>query len=214
MTVMGRKPLLLFPCNGNAVEAIDCIGDGWECIGFVDDSLAKQGTTVFGLPVFARSVLDEILEAKVLAVPGSPSSYSRRREFIDSLKLTCDRFATIIHPAADVSRNASVGFNTLLMAGAVLTSNASVGNHCCILPNTVIHHDAVVGDWSLVGSNVTLAGGVRLGLNCYIGSGTSVMNGVQIGDGVLAGLGSNIVRDVEAGTRVAGNPAKPIVEKV
>src|SRR5690242_8333314 len=80
-----KKDLLLFPCNGNAVEALDCLGDNFRAIGFLDDSREKLGTAVCGLPVLSRNAISDFPHAKVLAVPGSPVSFRRRHEFIASL---------------------------------------------------------------------------------------------------------------------------------
>lgn len=201
-------PLLIFPCNGNAIEALDCLGDIWRCVGFIDDSPLKQDTHVFGIPVLSRNAIRELPEAMILAVPGSPTSFPARDDLIEGLKIESERFAQVTHPSARISQRASVGRNVLLMAGVVVTSNAVIGAHVCVLPNSVVHHDSVIGDWTLIGSNVTIAGGAVVGHKCYIGSGTNIMNGIRVGEGALIGLGSNVIRDVPAGARVAGNPAK------
>jgi sugar O-acyltransferase (sialic acid O-acetyltransferase NeuD family) len=202
--------LLIFPCNGNALEALDCLGSAFRCVGFVDDTPAKQGTAVAGLPVLGRNAFHDMPEAAVLAAPGGPASYLARRRIIEGLSLPRARFARVIHPAARVSPLATLGSNVLLMAGVVVTSNARIGDDVCILPNTVVHHDAVIGDRCLIGSNVTIAGGVVLGENCYVGSGTSIMHAISVGAGALIGIGSNVIRPVAPAARVAGNPARTL----
>lgn len=209
-TSTDAQPLLIFPFNGNALEAIDCLGGAFRLLGFIDDTPEKQGDSGCGPGVFARSALSQWLEAQVLAVPGSPASFRSRRTVIESLGVAPGRFARVIHPTARVSPLATLGHNVLIMAGVVVTSNAVIGDHVCVLPNTVIHHDVRIGAWSLVGSNVTVAGSTHVGENCYIGSGSSLMNGLQLGHGTLVGLGSNVIRDTPAGSRVAGNPARPL----
>jgi hypothetical protein len=96
------KPLLIFPCNGNGVEALDCLGDEYRMIGFVDDTPAKQASTRFGYPVRARAAFLEDDSAEVLAVPGSPTSFLTRRQLVESLNLPATRFARVVHPTARV----------------------------------------------------------------------------------------------------------------
>jgi sugar O-acyltransferase (sialic acid O-acetyltransferase NeuD family) len=211
MTAMPSQvltPLLIFPCNGNGLEALDCLGERYQMVGFIDDTPEKQGTAVFGHPVLSRRALQDHAPAQVLAVPGGPASFRRRVAVVEGLGLEANRFATVIHPSARISPLASIGRNVLIMAGVVVTSNAVIGDHVCILPNTVVHHDVVIGDWTLVGSNVSIAGGARLGSNCYVGSGSRIINGVEVGDRALIGLGSNVIRGVARDATVAGNPAR------
>jgi sugar O-acyltransferase (sialic acid O-acetyltransferase NeuD family) len=204
------QPLLIFPYNGNGIEALDCLGSAYRFIGFVDDTPQKRGIDPHGYPVLDRGAFARFSEARVLAIPGSPSSYRSRKELIQGLGIAEERFASVIHSAARVSPLASLGCNVLIMAGVVITSNALIGSHSCILPNTVIHHDVVVGAWSLIGSNVTIAGNTVIEENCYIGSGSSIMNGLHVGMGALVGLGSNVIKSVAAEDRVVGNPAHEI----
>ena len=210
MSSSDTQPLLIFPCNGNGIEALDCLGNTYEMIGFVDDAVEKRASRVAGHPVYGREAFTDYPASRVLAVPGSPSSYQSRSTIIEGLPVAADRFATVVHPRATVSPLARIGRNVLIMAGVVVTSNAVIGDHVCILPNTVIHHDVFVGPWSLIGSGVTIAGSAMIGENCYIGSGSSVIHGVTLGDRCLVGLGSNVIRSVGANLGVAGNPAREL----
>ena len=208
------EKLLIFPFNGNGLEAVDCLQGSFELIGFVDDTPEKQGKSKYGYEVFGREAFKAYPDAKVLAVPGGPQSFMNRIEIIKSLNLELERFTTVIHPKASVSSLAIIGKNVLIMAGVTITSNATLEDHVCVLPNTVIHHDSVIGAWTLIGSGVVIAGHVRVGHNCYFGSGSTIMNGIEIGDQSLVGLGSNVIRSVSPRTRVAGNPAKEISQPI
>jgi sugar O-acyltransferase (sialic acid O-acetyltransferase NeuD family) len=204
------KKLIIFPFNGNGLEALGCLGNDYELIGFADDTPEKQGKTTFGFEVFSRDLIERYKEAFVLAVPGSASSYKLRKSIINQLNIGESRFAKVVHPNASISPLAKIGFNTLFMAGVVLTSNCIIGNHVCILPNSVIHHDTQIGDFTLLGSNVTVAGGTKLGNNCYVGSGSRIINGIEVGNQSLIGLGSNVIRSVPENSKVVGNPARKI----
>jgi sugar O-acyltransferase (sialic acid O-acetyltransferase NeuD family) len=204
------QDLLIFPFNGNGLEALSCLGKNFNFLGFVDDTPEKQGQHALGFTVHTRKAFEEFPNALVLAVPGSPGSFTIRHNIIAGLNLPAERFATVIHPKADVSPFAKVGLNTLLMSGVVLTSNCIVGDHVCILPNTVIHHDSSVGNYTLIGSNVTVAGNTTVGSNCYIGSGSSIINGISIASETLIGMGSNVIKPVTSKSKLAGNPAKAL----
>jgi hypothetical protein len=47
---------LIFPFNGNGLEALDCLGGAWTFAGFVDDTPEKQGRSKHGTRVLARGV--------------------------------------------------------------------------------------------------------------------------------------------------------------
>jgi sugar O-acyltransferase (sialic acid O-acetyltransferase NeuD family) len=202
------RPLLIFPCNGNGIEALDALGKAFHCIGFVDDTAAKQAQGCMGLPVWDRSALQRHSDAAVLAVPGGPGSFRSRADVIASLGVSRERLATVVHPRASVSTRARIGVNVLLMAGVVVTSNAVIGDHVCILPNSVVHHDSVVGSWTLIGTGVVVTGGVAVEDNCYISSGSTIRNGLRLGTRCLVGLGSTVIRDVAPEETVAGSPAR------
>ena len=206
------EQLLIFPFNGNALEALDCIDGQYELLGFIDDTPEKQGMSKWGIPVFDRTALQKYSDARVLAVPGSPASYKKRKEHIDSLEIDPARFITLVHPSANIGKFVTLGTNCLIMAGVVITSNASIGDHVCILPNTVIHHDAVIHSYTLFGCNIAVAGGTVVERNCYIGSGTNIISGITIGEFSLIGLGSNVIRSVPPQSKVAGNPARELTK--
>ena len=211
------KKLFLFPFGGNAKEsllsllAINALRQEWDILGFLDDDPAQQGKDYCGIKVLGgREFLNRHADAFVLAVPGSPTSYLRRKSVIESLAVDTSRFAMVIHPSVVTAPDAVIGYNTLLMSNVVVSCSARVGNHCIVLPNTVIAHDSIIGDYCCVGSNVSISGTVTVGPECYIGSGTKIRESIRIGGRTLVGLGSNVISHIEQDAVAVGNPARVI----
>jgi sugar O-acyltransferase (sialic acid O-acetyltransferase NeuD family) len=211
------KKLLIFPFGGNGKEsllsilAINKAGQEWDVAGFIDDDQTLHGKEYNGVQVLGgRELLKEYSDIFVLAVPGSPKGYLKRRSIIESLAVDRSCFATIIHPSVVRAPDSVVGYNTLLMPHVVASCGVRIGSHCVVLPNTVISHDSTVGDYCCIGSNVSISGSVSIGAECYIGSGVRVREDIRIGNRSLIGLGSNVISDIEEGTVVVGNPARAI----
>jgi sugar O-acyltransferase (sialic acid O-acetyltransferase NeuD family) len=209
------KKLLLFPFGGNAREAvisvlaINAIKQEWDLAGFIDDNSSQHGRDYCGIKVLGdRELLKEHADAFILAVPGSPKGYLKRKSIIESLGLEKSRFATIIHPSVVTAPDAVIGYNTVIMPNVVVSCGVQVGNHCVILPNTVIAHDSKLGDYCCIGSNVSISGSVTIGSECYIGSGVKMREDVCIGNRSLIGLGANVICDIEQGVVAFGNPAR------
>ena len=209
------KKLLLFPFGGNARESLLSVfatnerNKEWDILGFIDDDPSQLGKDCCGIKVVGgRVILEEIPDAFLLAVPGSPTSYLRRKDIISSLHADRSRFATIIHPSVVIAPDATIGHNTIIMPNVVISCGVRIGSHCILLPNSVVSHDSIVDDYCCIGSNVSISGSVRIGSSCYIGSGTKMRENVSIGEGTLVGLGSNVISDIEAGVVAAGSPAK------
>lgn len=211
------KKLLIFPFGGNAKEsllsvlAMNELQREWHIAGFIDDDRSLHGRAYHGIKVLGgREVLREQPDAFVLAVPGSPGSYLRRKEIIEGLAVEQSRFATIIHPSIVQAPDSVIGYNTLLMPHVVVSCSVRIGSHCIVLPNTVISHDSIVGDYCCIGSNVSISGSVNIGPECYIGSGVKIRENIRIGGRSLVGLGSNVIADIESDIVAVGNPAREI----
>ena len=207
--------LIFFPFGGNAREAITVVNainknkKTWELIGFIDDNSDLWSKEFFGYKVLGgKEKLKDYPNAKILAVPGRPDNYFKREHIINSLNLSVNRFTTLIHPSAQISKDTKIGYNTLIMAGVVITSNVTIGNNCVILPNTVISHDSIIDDFCLIGSNVSISGGVHIEKNCYIGTGSKIIQEITIREKSLIGLGTVVLKSTEAGSVIVGNPGK------
>ncbi len=139
---------------------------------------------------------------------GSPASFARKPAIIASTGVGPERFVTIVHPTASVSRTAILGRGTVVFQHVTITTSVQIGDHVIVLPNSVVSHDDLIGDFTTIAGGVCISGGVRVGTCCYLGTRSSVIGGATIGDGALIGMGSVVLGDVPAGTVVVGTPAR------
>lgn len=207
---MANKEIVPIGLSGNCVELFEVLADNFHIPAILDDGKCGEDAHFEGVPVLPLSAYSKFAESRFVFLIGSDRSYRARAGLIGGLGLARDRFATIVHPQARVSRFAEMGQGAVLYAGVTVTSNAHIGDHVMIMPHAVVHHDVTIGAHSLVGAGVILAGSVEVGDSCYIGSGSAIRNGTTIGAGALVGMGSVVVRDVAPGAVVAGNPARAL----
>ncbi|MGH8490336.1 MAG: NeuD/PglB/VioB family sugar acetyltransferase [Gammaproteobacteria bacterium] len=205
---MAKAPILVLGFGGNAIDAIDTIESSYEIIGFIDDDSERQQPVFGDIPIYSRQILEKHKDTKVITLIGSDATIRARRNIINSFNVPRSRFATIIHPAAIVSKRTTLGHDVIVFAGAVIAANVIIGNHIFVLPNSVIHHDVCIGDFTLIGANVTIAGHVSVGESCYLGSASSIRNNISIGEGSIIGMAANVVHSVAPGSTMIGNPAR------
>jgi sugar O-acyltransferase (sialic acid O-acetyltransferase NeuD family) len=215
---MSVRELVLAGAGGFARETAAAVraaveaGAAWRLLGFLDDDPALRGQRRAGLPILGGLDRARELDAEVVVCVGSPRDYGVRQRIVARLDLPAGRYATVVHPGAQVAAGCSVGPGTVLLAGAVLTAEVSIGAHVAVMPQVVLTHDNVVGDFATVASGVRFGGGVRVAAGAYVGAGALIRESVTIGAGALVGLGSVVLSDIPPGQVWVGNPARYLRE--
>jgi sugar O-acyltransferase (sialic acid O-acetyltransferase NeuD family) len=209
-----------------AVHAVNQDRPTWRLLGFLDDDPALAGSTRAGLPILGGTGAltgtptagvrtagvpaggPDLADAAVLVCVGNPRDYAARRRVVRRLGLPADRYATVVHPAAQVGTGSAVGPGSVLLAGTVLTADVTVGAHVAVMPHAVLTHDDRVEDYATIASGVRLGGAAVLREGAYVGAGALLREGVTVGSWSLVGMGSVVLRDVPPGQVWAGNPAR------
>jgi len=193
------------------VEEINANGLRWNLLGFLDDDAAMRGKLVNGYPVLGPApAAADYPAARLIVGVASYKSRGMRRKVVERLDVARDRFATIVAPAASVSRHASIGRGCAILHRVVVAHNAVIGDHSLISSACVVGHDARLSSYVTLAQNATINGSTCLEDEVYVGAGATIRDGVRVGAGALVGLGAAVFRDVPSGDTVLGNPAKSL----
>jgi sugar O-acyltransferase (sialic acid O-acetyltransferase NeuD family) len=211
------KRIVILGTGGNSIDILDTINDlntesqhrSYDCIAFLDDNQSVWGKTVHGIPVLGPlSLATEMVDCCFVNGIGSPSNFWKKELIISRTGLALERFETLVHPSASLSRLAQLGQGTVVFQNATITSNVRIGNHVVVLPGSIISHDVTIGDYTCIAGGVSISGQVRVGTSCYLGTNSSIIGGVEIGYQSLVGMGSVVLADVPENSVVVGNPAR------
>jgi sugar O-acyltransferase (sialic acid O-acetyltransferase NeuD family) len=200
--------LVIAGAGGLARETAACLTSAHRLLGFLDDDPALHGETRAGVPILGPVALAPTMNAQVVVCIGSPRNYAARAQVVRRLGLPPTRYATVIHPSAQVAAGCTVGPGSVLLPQVTLTADVTVGAHVAVMPQVVLTHDDVVEDFATIASGVRLGGSVHIGRGAYVGAGALIREGVTVGDGALVGLGSVVLSDVPPGEVWVGQPAR------
>ncbi|MEQ1756367.1 MAG: acetyltransferase [Micropepsaceae bacterium] len=204
------RRLIVFGASGHMKDVafiVESRAGDWEFVGILDDNPALKGTTCADRPVLGEvSMWREFRDHAFVVAVGAP----RARAAIVSAIMGqgAPEFATLVHAAANVSRNAMLGAGCMIGPGACVSYDATLGQHVIVNAGATIAHDDRIGDFCTIAPQVTLSGNVTLEDGVEVGTAAAIRQGTSVGRGAMIGMGSVVTRDVDANTCIIGNPAR------
>lgn len=201
------KGLAILGAGGHGRVVADCAERlGCSRIVFFDDNPRAKKPGPWDLVGIGADLLASVTDFEAFIVGIGINRIRLERQ--QTLLAAGGRVATLIHPAATVSRHAVIGEGSVVFAGAVVNPGAVVGQACILNTGCGIDHDDRLADGVHVSPGAHLGGGVSVGEASWIGLGAAIREGLMIGSNVRVGAGAVVVRDVADGLTVVGNPAQ------
>ena len=117
---------------------------------------------------------------------------------------------TIIHPSAQIAKEAKLGAGTYIGALTNIDPDCTIGNFCIINKQVNISHDSLIADGVHVCAGSIIAGHGEIGMRTFIGIGSRIIENLKIGNDVILGAGSVVIRSIPSSVTAVGSPARTI----
>jgi len=216
------KNIIIVGGRGNGETIASLIEDinekkpTWNLLGFFNDS-DSIGDLLFGYPVIGRpedmaspNFQDVFFIYALISMPYGKNNAER----LERINIPIERFATLIHPTALISKNTKIGFGVAIMPMVHIRQNVVIGDHVTLLYGSSIGHDTKIDDYSFIGNNAILGSYNKIQTGVFIGTNVTTIEKVQLEEWSLVGIASAVTKNVDSKTVVAGNPAKFIKIRV
>lgn len=192
------------------VKDINLDENQWNFLGFIDETLEKQGTFVNNTPVLGG--FDWLANNRCGNVWGVCAVGNPRDKFglVQKAKECGLNFANLIHPGVARNDFIEMGVGNIICWGTFLSVNIKIGSFVTINPGCGIGHDTVIEDFATLYWDVTLSGNVLIHEGCEIGSKGAVIPKKSVGCWSILGAGAIAVKDIPERCTAVGVPAKPI----
>ncbi len=213
------KDVVIIGAGGHAREILDVIdavnteAPIVNMIGYiVDPQYGRTGTVVNDRPILGGfDWLENHLNTSVICGVGAPNL---RKYLVERVQVIGNKFFTIIHPSAKLTKWIQLGEGVVITAGSILTNNIYIGNHVHINIDCTVSHDTIINEFTTLSPGVHICGSVHIQNGCFIGAGVTVIDKISVGAWSIIGAGASIVSDVPANSTVVGVPGKVIKTRI
>lgn len=185
-------------------DAAQC--SGWSTVEFYDDAAAGDKTGSWIIRGNTGLLLERLQDYEGLIV--GIGNNQIRAALQQRLHAAGAPLVSVIHPAATISRDASLAAGCAVFAQAVVNTGAQVGAGAILNTGCIVEHDCMLGEFVHIGPNAALGGGVRIGPRSWVGLGANVNHLMHIGQDSTIGSGATVIDDVPDSVVAVGTPAR------
>lgn len=198
--------------HGKVAQDIALLSN-YNIVAVLDDKYHSPIQNNKGVLYGPISLCEKLLENEKRKLFVAIGDNGLRFRIIQALRFRSERFVSLIHPSAVVSRSSYIGVGTIVMANCVVQPNARIGNYTIVNTGAIVEHDNVIEDFVHISPNVTLCGNITIREGAHVGAGSVVIPNMEIGKWSIVGAGATVIRHVLDFETVVGVPAKNITKK-
>lgn len=214
---MKKEKLIIIGASGHAKVIIDIVEkqDQYELLGLIESN-PKLEKKVLGYGILGdESILSESIYNDVYLFIAIGDNWIRHlvKDKISTLNQSI-KFATLIHPSAQIAKDVKIGEGVAIMASAIVNSDSTIDNFTIINTKASMDHDGYLGAFASLAPNATTGGNVSIGNFTSVGISATIKHGVQIGAHSVIGGGAFVLKNFEDNQVIFGVPAKAIRSRI
>jgi sugar O-acyltransferase (sialic acid O-acetyltransferase NeuD family) len=198
------REIVIIGSGGAAAEVFSCIqginsisSAGLQVIGFLDDNklLFKNNSEKyqFELPLLGSTKDYEYTKKYSYVVAFSNIAY--KKILTTKLLGIGVSFPNIIHPSAEVSSSAKLGFGNIIGSNCIIGPATFLGNFNLLTSYSFVSHDCSVGSFNFF-STAGLSGGATVADENFFGIRSTLLPSVTVGSRCMIQAGMVIDKDV------------------
>jgi acetyltransferase EpsM len=207
------EELWIYGAGGHASVIIDILKtiDSHKIVGIIDDSNELISTKYLSFDIVGNRNEFFLLNMvkRIFNIFITIGDNATREKIVQCLPEF--QFPILIHPAAIIGSNVTIGAGTVIMPGAIIEANSKIGQHCIINNHAIVGHGSQIGDFCHISGGVILCGGVVIGKSTLVGAGSCIAPALNIGSDCKIGVGSSVTRNVIDKKFMLGNPARVVM---
>jgi len=189
-----------------------CNSSEFKIIGFLDDDKSKWGKSFNNIPVLGDwTYLKQTKDLAVAIGIANPIYKKRIRSNIKDISGLS--FPNLIHPHSWIGEKVSLGKGNIIYPGTMINYETEIEDFVTINMNCSIGHNSTIKEYSSLAPGVCLAGHTSIGEGVEVGISACTIQQIEVGSHSVIAAGSVLIHSVPQGDKVAGNPAKSILQK-
>jgi sugar O-acyltransferase (sialic acid O-acetyltransferase NeuD family) len=209
------KRCIIIGASGHAKVVTDIFEKQglYHIIGFID---AKKtvSDSFMGYPILgAEETLPELISSETdcfLFIAIGDNYIRGQVKNRISEKLPDAKFATAIHPSAQIGKDVSIGEGSVIMAGAIINPCTIIGAFVILNTRSSVDHDNHIEDFASLAPNATTGGNVTIGSYSALSISATVKHGVNVGNHTVIGGSAFVNKHLPDQCIAFGIPAKCI----
>jgi sugar O-acyltransferase (sialic acid O-acetyltransferase NeuD family) len=207
------QPLLILGTRTYALELLDVASDaGFAVAGFIENM--DRDRCLEPLEGLSVHWIDEVVSLAATHLAVCSLATTQRARFVEQVSVLGFRFATVVHPSAQIPATTRIGEGCIIAAGVIIGAHSELGAQVRVNRGALIGHHTSIGDFVTIQPGANIAGACEIGSGSYLGMGSIVIDHLRVGEGSVVGAGAVVTKDVPSNVQVVGIPARVVKENV